>query len=137
MTPWLGRPTLYASGYMRHQRTSAASQSLSCALSSPPTYCTGFCTRGSRGSSRGKSESMRGPGYVAGPVAVCTLLALAGCSPGARRVPPPTAPAAVAFGDPVVRDMDGDGDADAVTLVRQGDDQAGRWGVRAELSRLG
>src|SRR4051794_46367 len=42
---------------MSAQRTSQASQSLTCALSSPPTYCTGFCTRVSSGSSRGKTDS--------------------------------------------------------------------------------
>src|SRR5215207_8847876 len=57
MTPWLGRPTSYASGYIRHQRTSTESQSLTVLLSSPPTYWIGFCTRGSSGSSRGKTDS--------------------------------------------------------------------------------
>src|SRR5512132_4286977 len=57
-TPWLGSPTSYASGYMRHQRTSALSQSLTTELSSPPTYWIGFCTRGRSGSRRGNSDSM-------------------------------------------------------------------------------
>ncbi len=56
MTPWLGNPTSYASGYIRAQRTAAESQSLSCAFSSPPTYCTGLETRGSSGSKAGKTD---------------------------------------------------------------------------------
>ena len=55
--PWLGRPTSYASGYIRAHRTSAASQSLTTEFSSPPTYWTGFRTRGSSGSSRLYTES--------------------------------------------------------------------------------
>ena len=46
LTPWLGSPTSYASGYISAHRTAADSQSLSCAFSSPPTYCTGLDTRG-------------------------------------------------------------------------------------------
>src|SRR5215207_2646675 len=57
MTPWLGRPTSYASGYISAQRTAAASQSLTEELSSPPTYWIGFWTRGSSGSKRGKTDS--------------------------------------------------------------------------------
>src|SRR5215469_4546951 len=55
--PWLGRPTSYASGYIRAHRTSAASQSLTTEFSSPPTYWTGFRTWGSSGSSRLYTES--------------------------------------------------------------------------------
>src|ERR1700734_733167 len=57
MMPWLGNPTSYASGYIRHQRTVASSQSLIWALSSPPTYWTGLRTFGSSGSRRGQSDS--------------------------------------------------------------------------------
>src|SRR4051794_12291938 len=57
MTPWLGRPTSYASGYIRHHRTSAASQSFTVEFSSPPTYWIGFCTLGSSGSRRPNSDS--------------------------------------------------------------------------------
>src|SRR5690242_10604052 len=64
--PWLGRPTSYASGYIRAHRTSAASQSLTTEFSSPPTYWTGFRTRGSSGSSRLYTESADIPlGYWA------------------------------------------------------------------------
>src|SRR5687767_7225984 len=56
MTPWLGSPTSYASGYMSAHRTAADSQSFTCAFSSPPTYCTGFETRGSSGSRSGKID---------------------------------------------------------------------------------
>ena len=55
-TPWLGRPTSYASGYIRHQRTSTASQSLLTLLSSPPTYWIGLLTLASSGSSCSNSE---------------------------------------------------------------------------------
>lgn len=55
--PWLGSPTSYASGYIRHHRTSQASQSLTWELSSPPTYWIGFCTSGSSGSRRSNSDS--------------------------------------------------------------------------------
>src|SRR3954447_306171 len=74
MTPWLGRPTSYASGYMSAQRTvssPATSQSLTRLLGPPPTYWTGLPTRESRGSSRSKSDStgMRGlsPGRTRTP----------------------------------------------------------------------
>src|SRR6516162_8347492 len=59
--PWLGRPTSYASGYIRAHRTSAASQSLTTEFSSPPTYWTGLRTSGSSGSSR---EYTDGTGIV-------------------------------------------------------------------------
>src|SRR5438094_10562078 len=58
MTPWLGNPTSYASGYMSAHRTAADSQSLTCAFSSPPTYCTGFETRGSSGSRSGNIDGV-------------------------------------------------------------------------------
>src|SRR3954453_17739289 len=66
MTPWLGRPTSAASGYISARRTvpsPATSQSLTWLLSSPPTYWTGLPTWESRGSSRSKSDStgIRGP----------------------------------------------------------------------------
>src|SRR3954463_3674195 len=57
MTPWFGTPPSYASGYMSAQRPAALSQSLTVAFNSPPTYCTGFETRGSRGSNMGKTDS--------------------------------------------------------------------------------
>src|SRR6478752_7785739 len=59
MTPWLGTPTSYASGYMSAQRVVSSSpsgpwpptcQSLTVELSSPPTYWMGLLTRSSRGS---------------------------------------------------------------------------------------
>src|SRR6185369_4036908 len=50
-TPWLGRPTSYASGYISAHRTVVASQSLRTDPSSPPTYWIGLLTRGSRRSS--------------------------------------------------------------------------------------
>ena len=56
-TPWLGWPTSYASGYIRHQRTSQDAQSLTTEFSSPPTYWMGLETRASSGSSRGNSDS--------------------------------------------------------------------------------
>src|SRR3954470_14602945 len=81
MTPWFGTPTSYASGYMSAQRTTALSQSLTVAFSSPPTYCTGFETRGSRGSNMGKTDSTvtvnQGNGISAG--------GRTGERPGARR----------------------------------------------------
>src|SRR6516225_8601787 len=54
--PWLGKPTSYASGYIRAHRTSAASQSLTTEFSSPPTYWTGLRTSGSSGSSWGYTD---------------------------------------------------------------------------------
>ena len=56
-TPWFGRPTSYASGYMSAQRTCAESQSLTVALSSPPTYWIGLLTLGSSGSRRANTDS--------------------------------------------------------------------------------
>src|ERR671915_446322 len=56
MMPWLGSPTSYASGYMSAHRTATDSQSFTCAFSSPPTYCTGFETRGSSGSRSGNTD---------------------------------------------------------------------------------
>ena len=55
--PWLGRPTSYASGYISAHRTSHASQSLTTAFSSPPTYWMGLRTDGSSVSSRSKTDS--------------------------------------------------------------------------------
>ena len=55
--PWFGRPTSYASRYIKHHRTVTSSQSFTDALSSPPTYCTGFETRASSGSSLPKTDS--------------------------------------------------------------------------------
>src|SRR3954471_6117421 len=57
MTPWLGSPTSYASGYMSAQRTSQLAHGLTVELSSPPTYWIGFCTCGSRASSCGNTDS--------------------------------------------------------------------------------
>src|SRR6476659_742502 len=59
MTPWLGTPTSYASGYISAHRVVSSSpsgpwpptfQSLTVELSSPPTYWMGLLTRSSRGS---------------------------------------------------------------------------------------
>src|SRR5882724_5917173 len=61
MTPWLGRPTSYASGYISAQCTAAPPQSLTVLLSSPPMYCTGLDTRGSSNSSAGKTDSTLTP----------------------------------------------------------------------------
>src|ERR1700722_15765 len=55
--PWLGRPTSYASGYRSAQRTSVSSHAFTVEFTSPPTYCTGFLTSGSSGSSCGKTDS--------------------------------------------------------------------------------
>jgi hypothetical protein len=66
--PWFGSPTSYASGYIRHQRTSVATQSLTVELSSPPTYWIGLLTVASSGSNRSKSEA----GAVSGAVVVTT-----------------------------------------------------------------
>src|SRR4051794_40752846 len=57
MTPWLGRPTSYASGYISAHRTSVASHSLTVEFSSPPTYWMGFWTCGRSASRRGKTDS--------------------------------------------------------------------------------
>src|SRR3954452_17604609 len=74
MTPWLGSPTSYASGYISAHRTATDSQSLSCAFSSPPTYCTGLATRGSSASRAGNTSavtsvqgSRAGGGRIDGP----------------------------------------------------------------------
>src|SRR5215207_8027225 len=56
-TPWLGRPTSYASGYISAQRTRAECQSLTVALSSPPTYWIGLLIDGRSGSRRGNTDS--------------------------------------------------------------------------------
>src|SRR5882757_1578103 len=61
MTPWLGRPTSYASGYISAQCTAAPSQSLTVLLSSPPMYWTGLDTRGRSNSSAGKTDSTLTP----------------------------------------------------------------------------
>src|SRR6476620_8012507 len=59
MTPWLGTPTSYASGYISAHRVVSSvpsgpwpptCQSLTVELSSPPTYWMGLLTRSSRGS---------------------------------------------------------------------------------------
>src|SRR4051812_10069144 len=163
MTPWLGSPTSYASGYIRHHRTSAASQSLTCALSSPPTYCTGFCTRGSNGSSRGKRESMTSRGYGTALAAVAAAVLLAACSPGvaprragpAATTPPATSPAPspapTPSASPTPRartgparveatargDVDGDGRTDFADLLQQartGDLDTRRFGLRVRLA---
>ena len=63
-TPWLGRPTSYASGYIRHQRTSTSSQSLTTLFSSPPTYWIGLLTLASSGSSRSNIDVEEGGGAV-------------------------------------------------------------------------
>src|SRR6478735_1185238 len=79
MTPWLGTPTSYASGYISAHRVVSSVpsgpwpptfQSLTVELSSPPTYWMGLLTRSSRGSRALNSDSPGiGPSYVrcAGP----------------------------------------------------------------------
>src|SRR6478609_1225729 len=78
MTPWLGTPTSYASGYMSAQRVVSSSppgpwpptfQSLTVELSSPPTYWMGLLTRSSRGS-RALNRDSPGipPWYVGRPL---------------------------------------------------------------------
>jgi hypothetical protein len=62
MTPWLGSPTSYASGYISAQRTVASppqSQSLAVEFSSPPTYWMGLPTCSSNGSSAAHTEAPR------------------------------------------------------------------------------
>ena len=52
----MGSPTSYASGYISAQRTSRASQSLTVALSSPPTYWIGLLHPGQQRLQRGKTR---------------------------------------------------------------------------------
>src|SRR5688500_9560271 len=117
MMPWLGSPTSYASGYMSAHRTAADSQSFTCAFSSPPTYCTGFETRGSSGSRSGKidgavmfvqgSRVLDGPCPRPGPTASAPGGAhgVTGCADPARR------------GGEDDHDRDRPGDHDAVRRV--------------------
>src|SRR6476661_285497 len=76
MTPWLGTPTSYASGYISAQRVVSSSppgpwpptfQSLTVELSSPPTYWIGLLTRSSRGSRALKSDSPGIPPWYVRP----------------------------------------------------------------------
>src|SRR6476660_8284970 len=74
MTPWLGTPTSYASGYINAHRVVSSVpsgpwpptfQSLTVELSSPPTYWMGLLTRSSRGSRALNRDSPGiGPWYV-------------------------------------------------------------------------
>src|SRR6478735_12008832 len=66
MTPWLGTPTSYASGYISAQRVVSSSpagpcpptcQSLTVEFSSPPTYWMGLLTRSSSGSRSAHRDS--------------------------------------------------------------------------------
>src|SRR6478735_10758860 len=66
MTPWLGTPTSYASGYISAQRVVSSSpagpcpatcHSLTVEFSSPPTYWMGLLTRSSSGSRSAHRDS--------------------------------------------------------------------------------
>src|SRR6478735_11606736 len=75
MTPWLGTPTSYASGYINAHRVVSSVpsgpwpptfQSLTVELSSPPTYWMGLLTRSSRGSRALNSDSPGIPPWYVG-----------------------------------------------------------------------
>src|SRR3712207_1964447 len=73
---------------MSAHRTSASSQSLRVAFSSPPTYWMGFCTDESTGSNRSHKESATGSVETVG--AGMDNLVIDGQSPSSLRVLHPT-----------------------------------------------